>query len=289
MAWAAVATSASMGFLRPSSLDVAFAVPRFLFTNDRRRSRQRDKTTTPMKKFLCVAIAFVCTTALQAQETEKDVTEFLGIPVDGYKPAMIEKLKAKGFRYIPNEDLLEGEFNGTEVYVGVVTNNNKVYRIGLIDKNGQNKTDIKIRFNLLCQQFENNPRYTSLSEDQTIPEDEDFAYEMAVHNKRYEAIFYQKPLTDLTDSLSLAKRTQLITKKVQSDLLHKYTQEQIDNPSEEIQSEIFKLTAKYSVEYEVDMLTKKSVWFMILEESFGKYHIFMFYDNEYNKANGEDL
>ncbi|OUQ52798.1 hypothetical protein B5E60_10510 [Alistipes sp. An116] len=234
-----------------------------------------------MKKFLCVAIAFVCTTALQAQETEKDVTEFLGIPVDGYKPAMIEKLKAKGFRYIPNEDLLEGEFNGTEVYVGVATNNNKVYRIGLIDKNNQNKTDIRIRFNLLCRQFENNPRYTSLSEDQTIPEDEDFAFEMAFRNKRYEAIFYQNLLTD---SLSLARRAQFITKKVQSDLLHKYTQEQIDNPSEEIQSEIFNLTAEYTA----DMLTKKSVWFMILEHA-REYYICMFYDNEYNKANGEDL
>ena len=236
-----------------------------------------------MKKFLCVAIAFVCTTALQAQETEKDVTEFLGIPVDGYKPAMIEKLKAKGFRYIPNEDLLEGEFNGTEVYVGVVTNNNKVYRIGLIDKNGQNKTDIKIRFNLLCRQFENNPRYTPKTDkEQTIPDDEDISYEITVNKKRYEASFYQNPLTD---SLSLARRAQFITKKVQSDLLHKYTQEQIDNPSEEIQSEIFKLTAKYTV----DMLTSKSVWFMILEESFGKYHISMFYDNKYNEANGEDL
>lgn len=242
-----------------------------------------------MKKFLCVAIAFVCTTALQAQETEKDVTEFLGIPVDGYKPAMIEKLKAKGFTSTTwDKDVLEGEFNGTDVHVYVVTNNNKVYRIMLADKAPRGETDIRIRFNLLCRQFENNPRYTSLSEDQTIPEDEDFAYEMAVHNKRYEAIFYQKPLTDLTDSLSLAKRTQLITKKVQSDLLHKYTQEQIDNPSEEILSEIFKLTAEYSVEYEVDMLTKKSVWFMI-SKPFGKYLIFMFYDNEYNKANGEDL
>ena len=234
-----------------------------------------------MKKLLCVAIAFVCTTALQAQEAEKDVTKFLGIPVDGYKPAMIEKLKAKGFRNIPNEDWLEGEFNGTEVYVGVVTNNNKVYRIGLIDKNNRNETDIKIRFNLLCQQFKDNRRYTSLSEDQTIPENEDIAYEMAIHNKRYEASFFQNPLTD---SLSLVRKAQFITKKVQSDLLYKYTQEQIDNPSEEIQSEIVKLTAEYTV----DMLTKKSVWFMI-SKPLGKYHIFMFYDNEYNKANGEDL
>ena len=50
-----------------------------------------------MKKLLCVTIALLCTATMQAQEEEKDVTKFLGIPVDGYKPAMIEKLKAKGF------------------------------------------------------------------------------------------------------------------------------------------------------------------------------------------------
>ena len=37
-----------------------------------------------------------------------------------------------------------------------------------------------------------------------------------------------------------------------------------------------------------DMTRKKSVWFMI-SESYGKYSITMYYDNEYNHANGEDL
>ena len=41
-----------------------------------------------MKKLLCVTIALLCTATMQAQEEEKDVTKFLGIPVDGYKPAM---------------------------------------------------------------------------------------------------------------------------------------------------------------------------------------------------------
>ena len=235
-----------------------------------------------MKKLLCVTIALLCTATLQAQEEEPDVTNFPGIPVDGYKPAMIEKLKAKGFRSIPNADLLEGEFNGTEVYVGVATNNNKVYRIGVIDKNSKNETDIRIRFNLLCRQFKDNPRYTSLSEDQTIPEDENISHKITINKKRYEASFYQNPQTD---SLSLVRKAQFIAEKVQSDLLHKYTQEQIDNPSEEIQSEISKLMAEYTV----DMLTKKSVWFMISESSYGKYCIYMFYDNKYNIADGEDL
>ena len=235
-----------------------------------------------MKKLLCAIIALLYAATMQAQEEEKDVTKFLGIPVDGYKPAMIEKLKAKGFRSIPNADLLEGEFNGTEVYVGVATNNNKVYRIGVIDKNSKNETDIRIRFNLLCRQFKDNPRYTSLSEDQTIPEDENISHKITINKKRYEASFYQNPQTD---SLSLVRKAQFIAEKVQSDLLHKYTQEQIDNPSEEIQSEISKLMAEYTV----DMLTKKSVWFMISESSYGKYCIYMFYDNKYNIADGEDL
>lgn len=235
-----------------------------------------------MKKLLCAIIALLYAATMQAQEEEKDVTKFLGIPVDGCKPAMIEKLKAKGFRSVPNADLLEGEFNGTEVFVGVATNNNKVYRIGVIDKNSKNETDIRIRFNLLCRQFKDNPRYTSLSEDQTIPEDENISHKITINKKRYEASFYQNPQTD---SLSLVRKAQFITEKVQSDLLHKYTQEQIDNPSEEIQSEISKLMAEYTV----DMLTKKSVWFMISESSYGKYCIYMFYDNKYNIADGEDL
>lgn len=279
MAWAAVATSASMGFLRPSSLDVAFAVPRFLFTNDRRRSRQRDKTTTPMKKFLCVAIAFVCTTALQAQETEKDVTEFLGIPVDGYKPAMIEKLKAKGFTSTTwDKDVLEGEFNGTDVRVYVVTNNNKVYRIMLADKAPRGETDIRIRFNLLCRQFENNPRYTPMTDkEQTIPDDEDISYEITVNEKRYEAGFYQISQLDTVAIYNESKKS----------LLSKYTQEQLDNPTEKISAEIRIKYITNKLMY--DLATyNKFVWFKISEYA-RKYYICMYYDNEYNKANGEDL
>ena len=88
-----------------------------------------------MKRFLGVVITLVCAATLQAQEEEKDVTKFLGIPVDGYKPAMIEKLKAKGFTpAIAGKDVLEGEFNGTDVLLLINTNNYKVCGITLIDK-----------------------------------------------------------------------------------------------------------------------------------------------------------
>lgn len=35
-------------------------------------------------------------------------------------------------------------------------------------------------------------------------------------------------------------------------------------------------------------LVKRSVWFVIGEQ-YGEYRILMYYDNEYNQANGEDL
>jgi hypothetical protein len=45
---------------------------------------------------------------------------------------------------------------------------------------------------------------------------------------------------------------------------------------------------KISFDYMMDLCSKKPVWFMI-SELYGKYYITMFYDNEYNRANGEDL
>ena len=130
------------------------------------------------------------TIALFAQE-KKDVTKFLGIPVDGYKSEMISKLKAKGFTSISRDkNILEGEFNGQDVELHVVTNNNKVYRIAVVDKNYITETNIRIRFNNLISQFENNSKYIGYS-NKPIPEDENLSYEISVKNKRYEASFYQ--------------------------------------------------------------------------------------------------
>lgn len=237
-----------------------------------------------MKKLLYAIIALLYAATMQAQEEQKDVTKFLGIPVDGYKPAMIEKLKAKGFRSIPNTDLLEGEFNGTKVYVGVVTNNNRVYRIGLSDKNTRGETDIKARFNRLCRQFRNNPKYKTFrtEEEQTIPDNEDLSYEITVHDKRYEAVFYQISQLD----------TVAIYNESKQSLLSEYTQEQLDNPTEEISAAIRQIYLANKTWYDsqnILALFNKTVWFMIAKESTGEYRIMMFYDNKYNEADGEDL
>lgn len=200
---------------------------------------------------------------------QQDVTKFLGIPVDGSKSEMIQKLKAKGYTSSPlDKDVLVGEFNGADVNIHVVTNNNKVYRIMICDVNNIDERAIQIRFNRLCEQFVNNSKYSSLPlEEYMIPDDADISYEITVHKKRYEAVFYQK-----TDETFMAKQIEAA--------FPQYTKEQLANPSEELRAEIVNFVTQY--------ISKKAVWFMI-NERLGKYCITMYYDNEYNNANGEDL
>ena len=207
---------------------------------------------------------------------QNDVTKFLGIPVDGNKSDMISKLKSKGFKQSPyDEDVLTGKFNGMDVNVYIYTNNNKVCRIMVCDVNTIDETNIKIRFNRLCDQFNNNSNYINLlGEDQKIKEHEDILYEMLVNKKRYEAIFYQVPDTTAAS----------YTENFQSMIFSKYSKEQLENPSEEITQDLIEMIAMYAL----DKATKKTVWFMI-SEFYGEYYITMYYDNEYNRANGEDL
>lgn len=210
---------------------------------------------------------------------QSDITTFLGIPVDGYKHEMIQKLKAKGVVSSGyDSNILEGEFNGTDVNVHIVTNNNKVYRIALADKNLISETDIRIRFNNLCIQFKDNTRYLSL-DDYIIPEDEDISYGMTVKNKRYQASFCQAP--NMQDTVA-------IRRNLYSRLSAKYTEEQFNNPTEDIAEELAEDIIKASASYAMEVASMKSVWFMIAEH-YGEYYIMMFYDNGYNKASGDDL
>ncbi|MDR2064213.1 MAG: hypothetical protein LBP85_00665 [Prevotellaceae bacterium] len=183
-----------------------------------------------IKIFVLVFMQFLLSVSLYAQK--KDVTQFLGIPVDGTKSEMIAKLKAKGYTGSSyDKDILVGEFNGTKVNIHIGTNNNKVYRIMVTNAIGISEGDIKIRFNNLCRQFQDNKKYVSATlSDQTISEDEDISYKMSIKNKQYQAAFYQLPSSD----------------------------------------------------------SKKLVWFTI-NELYGEYYISIYYDNEYNRAQGEDL
>lgn len=228
-----------------------------------------------MKKILLFCIMAIAAISMSAQS---DVTTFLGIPVDGSKSEMKQKLVSKGFvpKKVGENEFLEGEFNGTDVHVYIVTNNNKVYRIMLCDASTRNEADIKIRFNKLVNQFENNKRYTSY-ENYTLSDEENISYEMAVHKKNYDASFYQVPDLEKIDTLALQE-------KIHNGLLSKYTEDELRDTSEEKQKEIRNTAIKIGSE----IMFMKFVWFRICEYH-GEYYITMYYDNEYNHANGEDL
>jgi hypothetical protein len=116
---------------------------------------------------------------------------------------------------------------------------------------------------------------SALASDGIIPDDEDISYEMLVSKKRYEASFYQKSST--SDSARTAR-------ELQEYFLTKYTKDQLDNPS----AELVDAMLEDGLSFMADKHSKKSVWFMI-SERYGKYYINLFYDNEYNRANGDDL
>lgn len=233
-----------------------------------------------MRTRIITLMSFLLMTSLFVS-AQKDVTTFLGIPVDGYKSEMKKKLIAKGFTptKVRGYDYLEGEFNGTKVDVYIATNNNKVYRIMLADKNTLDEANIKIRFNNLVGQFERNSRYSSPMEieDQRISDEEDISYGMTVKNKIYEASFFQKPDDSKIDSVALRNN-------ILEAIYEKYTPEEIQNATDEMKRDIMISTLAVMEE----LLRKKVVWFRI-EQYYNKYYISMYYDNVYNQANGDDL
>ena len=223
-----------------------------------------------MKKLIIFPLLFVAVFA----SAQIEVTKFLGIPVDGNKQQMIQKIKEKGYLYNSNYDRLEGEFNGRDVFIYVVTNNNKVYRILVEDAVYSSEGDIKIRFNTLLRQFENNnQKYFSMStEDGELSESEDISYEMTVNNKRYEAAFIQTNNT--LDSVTLSKKMEEFNKEnYGDDYLLDMTGEQILGAS---------------IKFFLSLYIDNSVWFMI-NERYGRYGILLYYDNNRNRANGEEL
>lgn len=228
-----------------------------------------------MKRLLVLLLLAATVVSASAQ---RDVTKFLGIPVDGTKAEMKRKLIEKGFTPTKEQgyDNLEGEFNGRDVYVYIVTNNNKVYRIMVSDVKLSDEAEIKNRYNKLVGQFERNERYVT-PEDYWIPDEEDISYEMNVHKKTYQTAYFQCSSMEQEDILTLRN-------EVRSEMLKKYTEEQLENPTEEINSEADAIERELIIE----RFQNKLVWFRIRQLD-GKYYILMFYDNVYNQANGEDL
>lgn len=142
-----------------------------------------------MKRIL---LALLLLTVFLAGCVQSNVTEFLEIPVEGSKSTMIRKLERKGFVYDESQDWLEGEFNGAEVRIAFQTQNGKVWRLWIAEKNLLDASEIKTKYENLCKQFESSSKYSAISVD-PLPESEELEYEMAIHKKEYQARYTQFP------------------------------------------------------------------------------------------------
>lgn len=261
-----------------------------------------------MKRFF-ILIALVLA-LVNISYAQNDVTKFMGIPVDGSKAEVVSQLIKKGFEYDESQDnwtRLTGFFNGVNSHIYVSTNKNLVDRIFVCDKNTCSESEIIIRFNKLVRQFANNKNYISDGyEKYLIPQNEDISYEMLCHNKNYDAIFYQKPdslnsneFIGELNNLSDIELHNMIDNFIQSDtaIYNTYIQFSLEDFNKtstkytfdnKDKAFLFVCMAAYSVRHTVLDKYNKPVWFRICEHS-GKYYISIFYDNEYNRAQGEDL
>ena len=93
-----------------------------------------------MRKFLTLLAMIAISASVFAQ---KEVTKFMGIPVDGSPTEMIKKLKAKGFTEKTQENEvgveLKGKYLGKDVWLRIYNSNKSktVYLIDIFFKKGQ--------------------------------------------------------------------------------------------------------------------------------------------------------
>ncbi|MBP5642769.1 MAG: hypothetical protein J6X10_00845, partial [Bacteroidales bacterium] len=193
------------------------------------------------------------------------------------------------FKFAENENGYDfnGEFNGEDVHIYIGTNSNKVYRVMVCDANTRTEGDIKTRFNRLVRQFENNKRYKSLSDNQSIDDDVDISYEMLVNNKHFDATFHQVHTKDEIKEMrqmiydnyntivnELTNSVELSEVGVDLEMFKK------DKTDENIDALVYLVETMY--------MMSNAVWFRI--QSYGsEYYLSIFYDNLSNRPNGEDL
>ncbi len=254
--------------------------------------------------FIVLAIGLV-----KISYAQNDVTKFMGIPVDGNKSEVVSQLLNKGFKYDDSQDnwtRLTGFFNGVNSYIYVSTNKNLVDRIYVCNKGTCSESQIIIRFNNLVRQFANNKNYISdRYEKYLIPQNEDISYEMLCNNKNYDAIFYQKPdtinINEYIMSLNKVSDEELnnmVNYLIQSDSLcsnlygnfdleyfNKRKGVNFDNKNKGFLVLFAELNNLHKLSFGK---YNKPVWFRICKIG-NEYYIAIFYDNEYNKAQGEDL
>lgn len=241
-----------------------------------------------MMRKAMVALLMLLILSLSAQNIQNpQVVKFMGIPIDGTKSEMITQLKKKGFTYDRENDWLEGRFNGESVRIFVHTNNEVVDRIMVSYANTVNESNIKVEYNELVYQFENNEKYYSSEEDQYISDDVDISYEMSIKSKRFQASFHQCytkiEMEEIRQSIYDNYEAFMETASDEIESIKEYGLFSDDDKETNVNTLVTMMALDYSM--------NNVVWFMIFEsrDRYNQYYINIFYDNLRNRPNGEDL
>lgn len=260
-----------------------------------------------MKRIPTLLLLLVACLTMQAQVDlspiknlyESDFTpQFMGIPVDGTKTDMIDAIKAKGFKYDQEYGIFTGDFNGKSVRVFIHTNHDVVDRI-MVAYPSVSESQIKTEYNSLIRQFQRNAKYIEFFENEPIPESEDVSYEMTVHHKDYQSVFLYLPSTISIPALAKATKELLVAIKNGEEIEGLEELEPDLDALNEIKDskdeewDAFLNLSKEDWEDAVKFIffgqeRPNSIWFSI-SEYYGDYSINIFYDNEANRPNGEDL
>lgn len=245
-----------------------------------------------MRKTLIILVLAAISVFASAQQ----VTTFIGIPVDGTKQEMIKALRDKGFTYDVYTEEFTGEFNGEIVNISIQTVSGKVWRLIISDASFRNERQIKNRFNTLCDQFANNGRYVIYAASE-IPENEDISEEIILNEKEYSAGMVQRDSEGFDEFVQATvyndewwkslSREELQFLELDDATYNKLKESNIVNALEEFKKqspeEYNDLFTLMEMTYNVNRL----VWFKI--QGNGPYKIVMYYENNYNSAQGQDL
>ncbi len=128
-------------------------------------------------------------------------TTFLDIPITGTKEEMINKLKSKGFQ--EKECWMEGFYEDNECILILVTENDTVVQLDLINKRWNDNINAKMIFTRLYYGLQSNIYYKEIS--------------FAEKNKMYEAVFYQ------VNSNGIANKNNVLKIKMMHGNGNKYT------------------------------------------------------------------
>ena len=105
-----------------------------------------------MRKLIITLLLTVLCSAAFAQGSNNGTLKFMGIPIDGPKEQLIEKIKAKGFRSSPYREGLLGQFNGQTVEVEVLDNHGTAYCV-CVAFPGTSAYMVRTEYNALLEQF----------------------------------------------------------------------------------------------------------------------------------------